>query len=237
MTLAMALGMTACGNAIPDMAAADMQAVSEYAAITLIQYDTGHRSRLVDLELVAQEEARRQAEAEAQRREEEAAQEGAGMRPAENTPVIGADGRPESEPISMEEALNLPEGVTVTYVDMAVCDSYPQGDETFFAMTAGDGNRFLVLKYELYNGSGQEQYIDILSQGAVFNVTANGSFTRRALTTMLMDDLTSYRGTVAAGGTVEGVLVVEAESSVADSVASLSLNLKNDSKTFTAQYF
>jgi len=237
--MAVTLGMSACGNAIPDMSAAQMQAVGDYAAITLMQYDADHRSRLVDLELVAQVEAQRreQAEAEAQRQEQEAAaQEESGMRPTENTPVIGTDGVPESEPISMEEALNLPEGVTITYREMTVCDSYPEGNESFFSMTATAGNRFLVLKFDLYNGSGQDQYIDILSQGAVFKVTANGNFTRRALTTMLMDDLPNYQGNVAAGGSVETVIVVEVESSVADNISSLSLDLKNDSKTYAAQF-
>ena len=241
LTLVMTMGMTACGNVIPDMSSADMQAIGEYAAVTLLQYDAGHKSRLVDLELVAQEEARRQEQAEAEalkrEQEEEAAQEETGMRPTESTPVIGVDGVPESAPISMEEALNLPGGVTVTYREMAVCDSYPDGDGSFFAMSATAGNRLLVLKFDLYNGSGQDQYIDILSQGAVFQVTVNGNFTRRALTTMLMDDFPNYRDSVAAGSSVEAVVVVEVENSVADNVSSLSLDLKNDDKTYTARYF
>jgi len=242
LTMTMALGMTACGNAIPDMSAAEMQTVGEYAAITLMKYDAEHRSRLVDLELVAEaeEQRREQAEAEALRQEQEAAaaqEESGGMRPVENTPVIGVDGVPESNPISMEEALNLPEGVTITYREMAVCDSYPDGDSNFFSMSATDGNRLLVLKFDLYNGSGQDQNIDILSQGAVFQVTANGNFTRRALTTMLMDDLPNYKDTVAAGSSVETVIVVEVENSVADNISSLSLNLRNDTKTYAVQFF
>lgn len=238
--MAMALGLTACGNTIPDMTEAQMRAVGEYAAITLMKYDVNHRSRLVDLELVAQVEAQRraQAEAEALRKElEAAAQEEAGMRPTEDTPVIGTNGVPESAPISMEEALNLPEGVSMAYREMAVCDSYPEEDGGFFSLTAGDGKRFIVLKFDLYNGSGQDQYIDLISQKPVFNVTANGNFTRRALPTMLIDDLTSYKDTVAAGASIETVLVVEVESGVAESLSSLSLSLKNDSKTYTVQFF
>lgn len=234
------LGMTACGNAIPDMTEAEMQVISEYAAVTLLKYDVDHNSRLVDLELVAQADAKRQAQAEAEalRREQEAAQEEAGgMRPTEDTPVIGADGMPEGNFITMEEALNLPEGVTITYREMLVCDSYPEEDADFFSMSASDGNRFIVLKFDLYNGSGQDQTIDILSQGAVFNIVANGNFTRRALTTMLGDDITSFKDTVAAGSSVELVAVMEAESSVADNVSSLGLTLRNDTKTHTAQFF
>lgn len=234
------LGMTACGNAIPDMTEAEMQAISEYAAVTLLKYDVDHKSRLVDLELVAQADAERQAQAEAEalRREQEAAQaEAGGMRPTEDTPVIGADGVLEGNPITMEEALNLPEGVTLTYREMLVCDSYPEEDVNFFSMSASDGNRFIVLKFDLYNGSGQDQAIDILSQGAAFNIVANGNFTRRALTTMLADDITIFKDTVAAGSSVELVAVMEAESSVADSVSSLGLTLRSDTKTYTAQFF
>ena len=242
LAMAVMLGMTACGNAIPDMSDAQMQAVGEYAAITLMKYDIDNRSRLVDLELVAEADAKRQAEAEAEalRREQEAAaaqEEAGGMRPTEDTPVIGVDGMPEKEPITMEEVLNLPEGVTITYREMLVCDSYPEEDGSFFSMSASDGNRFIVLKFDLYNGSGQDQAIDILSQGAAFNIVANGNFTRRALTTMLADDITSYKNTVAAGSSVELVAVMEAESSVADNVSSLGLTLRSDTKTHTAQFF
>lgn len=104
-------------------------------------------------------------------------------------------------------------------------------------MTATSGKRLLVLKFDLFNGSGQDQYIDLLSQDPVFKVTANGNYTRRALTTMLMNDLTSYMDTLAAGSNAEAVLVVEVESDTADSLSSLRLDLENDSKTYTIQFF
>ena len=40
----MALGMTACGNEIPDLTEAESQRVGEYAAVTLLKYDANHRS-------------------------------------------------------------------------------------------------------------------------------------------------------------------------------------------------
>ena len=48
----MALGMTACGNEIPDLTEEESQRVGEYAAVTLLKYDANHRSRLVDPEIV-----------------------------------------------------------------------------------------------------------------------------------------------------------------------------------------
>ena len=44
-------------------------------------------------------------------------------------------------------------------------------------------------------------------------------------------------GTLAAGENVKAVLVVEIDAGVADAVSSISLNLKNDSKSHTIQLY
>lgn len=235
LAMAVVLGMTGCGNAIPDMTEEQMQAVGEYAAITLMKYDANHRSRLVDLELLVQTEEAVQTEKPVQEPALDQ-QEGTGMRPTEDTPVIDS-GAAEAVPASMEELLNLPEGISISYREMEICDSYPNDSGSYFSLTATSGKRLLVLKFDLFNGSGQDQYIDLLSQDPVFKVTANGNYTRRALTTMLMNDLTSYMDTLAAGSNAEAVLVVEVESDTADSLSSLRLDLENDSKTYTIQFF
>ena len=48
----MALGMTACGNEIPDLTEAESQRVGEYAAVTLLNFDAIQRSGLVVPEMV-----------------------------------------------------------------------------------------------------------------------------------------------------------------------------------------
>ena len=44
----MMLGLTACGNAIPEMTEQENAMVSEYAANLLLQYSGSYHSRLVD---------------------------------------------------------------------------------------------------------------------------------------------------------------------------------------------
>ena len=238
LTIMTVLGMTACGNAIPNLTREQMRSMGEYAAVTMIKYDSNRRSRLVDLELVAQAEAERKEQAMRQAQEAAAAEqeEAAGMRPTEDTPVVDSAGVAEAESFTMEQVLNLPEGVSISYRDMEICDSYAEV-EGLFSLPATEGKKLLVLKFDLYNGSGQDQTIDILSQGIAFKVTANGSYTRRAMTTMLLSDLTNYKGTIAAGVGMETVIIMEAESNVAESVSSLRLDLNNDSKTCTIQLF
>ena len=46
------LALTGCAeNQIPDLTADQEKAVGEYVALTLMRYDAGHRSRLMDLSL------------------------------------------------------------------------------------------------------------------------------------------------------------------------------------------
>ena len=239
LVMAAVLGMTGCGNVIPDMSADEMQAIGEYAAITLMKYDVHHRSRLVDLELVAQAEAeaKAKAEAEALAQAEAAAkeQEESGMRPTDNTPVVGSEGIVTAPSVTMEEILNLPEGVSITYRETEICQSYPEGSENFFTLSSTEGTQLFVLYFELHNESGHDQYIDLLSQGMNLRVTVNESYTRRALTTMLLNDITSYMDTLAAGARVEVVAVVEVENSIANNVSSIKLELKDGTNTYTDQ--
>lgn len=239
LVMAAVLVMAGCGNVIPDMTADEMQAIGEYAAITLLKYDVNHRSRLVDLELVAQAEAKARAEAEAQAAAEAKEQEEAGTRPTDNTPIVGGVGTVTAPTITMEEIFNLPEGVSITYRETKICESYPEGGQDFFSVPATSGHQLFVLKFDLYNGSDQDQYIDLLSQfsqeGLSLKVTVNGTYSRRSLTTMLLNDVTSYMDTLAAGARVEVVAVVEVENSIANNVSSIKLELKNESNTYTDQ--
>ena len=228
LVMAVVLGMTGCGNVIPDMTADEMQAIGEYAAITLMKYDAGHRSRLVDLELVAQ------AEAKAKEEEQAKEQEQSEMRPTDNTPVIGGGSTATAPNVTMEEILGLPEGVTITYRETKICESYPENNEGF-GLTSTSGTQLFVLSFDLHNGSGQDQYIDLFSQNINLKVTVNGNYSRRALPTMLLNDITSYMDTIAAGTNVEVVAVVEVENSIAGNVSSIKLELKDESNTYIDQ--
>lgn len=219
-------GLTGCAeNQIPDLTDEQMQQVGEFVAITMMKYDAGHRSRLMDLPVIEETE--------------EAAPEPekpAGMAPVDDTPVVDSAGieAAEEEPeYSMEEVMGLPEGVSVLFTDTEICDNYP-GESDFFNMSAGEGKKLLVLHFSIANAGQQEQEVDLLSSGTVYRVTVNGEYSRRALTTMLLDDMTSYQGALPAGESTEAVLIIEIEGSLS-AVDSLTLDVKNGDMTRTIE--
>ena len=158
----MMLSMTACGNEIPDLTEEESQRVGEYAAVTLLKYDANNRSRLVDPEMVIaklEKEAAREATKAAQ--EEEKAEETGSTGTTEVTMPTAQ----EDITASMEEFFGLPEGVSITYEDYMVTDSYPEDGATdeYFALDASTGKKLLVLRFCLTNGTEQEEKMDLLN--------------------------------------------------------------------------
>lgn len=234
MAALLCLGTTGCGeNTIPNLTENELQMIGEYTAVTLMKYDANRRSRLVELpqEQESAENPQEIPETEETLQEPEVP---SGMGETEDTPVI--DRTDDAESGSMEEVLALPEGISVSYAGLEVCDVYPNAEEQgYFVLRATEGKKLLILRFSLFNGSGQEQTADIASQPAEFRVTVNESYTRNALPSLLLDDLAAFRDTLPAGETREAVLVIEVGEQSGEEIGTVSLKLKNDAKTYTIQ--
>ncbi len=229
--------LTGCGNMLPEMTTQQEQAMGEYAAMILLRYDANSRSRLVPLPPETWESDEEKTEP-VTAPEENTADEPQGMDPVADTPVVDAEGNVTQSggAGSLESLFGLPEGVQLTFTGTQVAASYPEGEqrEDFFALDAARDKSLLILHYTLSNQSGAEQAVDLLSRDATFKITVNGSYTRSALMTLLMDDMATFVGTLGAGDSRELVLVIEIDQSMAESVTSVSLEAKTDSQSFSA---
>lgn len=225
-------GLTGCGeNQIPEMTDEEMRLVGEYTAITLMKYDANSRSRLVDYShmLIASQPNTEQLEQDSQ---EPQAPEG--MDPVDDTPIVGGPaGGSGTQSYSMEDVLGFPEGVSIVYTGQTLHDTYPE--EGSFTITASEGRQLLALEFTIINASDQEQSIDILSLAPDFRITVNGDYTRKAMLTMSEEDLLVYQGTIPSMESASAVLVIELDDEKAENLSSISLSLKNESKTYTIQ--
>ena len=219
----MALGMTACGNEIPDLTEEESQRVGEYAAVTLLKYDANHRSRLVDPEIVIAK-LEKDAAKETGRQENAQTEE----KPAESTASEAqAPTAQEDITTSLEDFFGLAEGVTLTYRDYQIADSYPEDGST--------GKKLLILNFELTNGTDQEENVDFLSTASRYIITVNDGTRGNALTTMLPNDMSTYVETMAPGETQGLVLLLEVNEDMANGIQNISLRLKNTSNEYTIQ--
>lgn len=237
--LLMGVFLTGCGNAIPEMTQEEQALVVEYAANELLKYDTGYETRLTLEELSrepledavqeAAEEKVPEEEMEASKSAEDgskAASEDKGGSLPDEVEVIDNTAGEAVLDISMEEFLKL-EGAELTYTGCEVTDSYPsekKEDEFFFFMSATEGKKLLVLKFELTNISDGELALDMAKTDTRYKIIADGE-EKNALTTLLLNDLAYYQGTVEPGQSVELVLVGEV--SEGEKAESLQLKMKS----------
>lgn len=228
----MMLSMTACGNEIPDLTEEESQRVGEYAAVTLLKYDANNRSRLVDPEMVIAK-----LEKEAAREAAKAAQEEVKAEETGNTGTTEVTMPTAQEDItaSMEDFFGLPEGISITYEDYMVTDSYPEDEAEYFALDASAGKKLLVLRFCLTNGTEQEEKINLLNTNSRYIITVNDSIRANALTTMLPNDMSTYAETLEPGQSQELVLLLEVNEDVAGAVQAIALHLKNASNEYTIQ--
>ena len=227
----MAICLTGCAeNQIPDMTDEQIYEVSEYVAITLMKYDASNRSRLVELD--ADDFLEKEPVPTPQPEPE-------GMKPVEDTPVIDTTGGEDNVPEeTVESVLALSEGLKLTYTGYDLCDSYPQDNENnYFSLFAAEGKQLLVMKFDLTNLSAEDINLNLLSKDENFTVIVNEEYSRRALTTMLDNDLSTYIGDIKGNETKQVVLLIEVDKETAAAITSISLKVQNEDKKHTIRVY
>lgn len=115
------------------------------------------------------------------------------------------------------------EGIDFYVKQFNIDDAYV--DEGVFSTTASPGNKFLILDISATNNSQNAVNVDMLSKACEFSLTLNESSTAKAQTTILLNDLSTYQGTIAAGETEDLVLLFQFSSGALEYVDSISMDV------------
>ena len=201
--------LAGCGSTMPDLTQEETDIISEYAVGILLKYDKYHGSRLVDTseyENMVEEVPEEIPEAEPEPEKEPEV-------PENDTEVVDVSQDAETAvlPSTIEEYYGI-EGVTFRYLGYDLTSSYPPGadeENIFFAMDATDGSQLLVLRFMATNTTSSDLILNMMDYGVKFRVSVNGEAVQSALTTMLLNDLQTYKDVLPAGYGVELVSIVE----------------------------
>lgn len=243
--------LSGCQNKIPEMNDTQQGMVVEYAVGTLLKYDRNHEAKLQTEEIpetkedhLLEEQTEEGGYTEAENAnaasinaEDSLKTDSNGestLIPDEGVEIIDntGEGRGENTAASIEQFLNI-EGITFQYQGYDTSTYYPEdGEQLYFVMNATDGNDLLILKFEAYNSLQSETELDIVSEMVRFKINVNGE-EKNALTTMLLNDLAYYKGTIGAGETKELVLVCEIPEEQAANISSISLRIMKSDNSAT----
>ena len=221
------LPMAACGSSMPELTEEQNRLIVEYAAGLLLKYDENNHGRIVDIE---ESEPVNELEVQVEEPVAEETEEPEEAEVIENTQT--PDEVQMGEAIaerSIEEFYGI-EGVSIAYTGFEVKDTYPDvaEDNLFFAMNASAGSKLLVFNFMVTNVGGQDLNLDMSAYNTKFKISINGESPKYILTTMLMNDLASFTGTIPAGASENLVLVSEIPEEASGSVQSVALLMKNE---------
>ena len=127
----------------------------------------------------------------------------------------------EPAAVSLEQALGLGNVVTAAYSHYDVTDSYVEAD--YFSMNASAGKTYVVIHIDL-TATGGEASCDMLSKKLYYRLSINGEKAVGAQTSILLNDLSTYQGTVGAQPT-DCVLLFEVSADKAQNITSLDLKV------------
>ena len=222
------VSLSGCGNTISSLSEEQEALVVEYASTAVLKHDANYQGKLVDLSTLKNEEETPVEETmQAPAEEADIPKEPEQMQEPQQD-VFSAEQAEAEIQADAEQILGL-QDVSLTYSGYEVDEFYPKnGNEIYFVMNATPGNNLLVVKFTLRNLLNEEQDIQIQPGTVRVKIIMNGE-EENALTTMLLNDLATYQGTL--GPNEETELVVVGEYPVEDlqTIDSLSVKLKNES--------
>ena len=234
--------LCACGSEVPELSEEDNELVAEYAASLLLKYDANYNGLYATEEEVAaaDELALKEAERKRETEEKKAILEGYknGSQSSDSEESDDDSGNSTGTDQTVEPAITLAdnvdfvtflemEGFSVVYTGYTISDTYPVNpdENTFLTTHTTEGNKLVVINFDVTNTLNQQAELDLLTKKIGFNVIIDQSIEEPSLVSMQLDDLTTYSGKFKAGETRKLMLMIEVEQATAEQIGKLDLKL------------
>jgi hypothetical protein len=226
-----AMLVTGCSlDAMPDLTADESAIISEYAAGLLLKYSSNYDYKLVDnIEILAPEESE---DTETETTEETETEQETSTEESyagENGQSSESEGNAQEVSLDSDFASVLGiDGVNIKYASYEVASSYPK-DKDGFSVSASQGNTLLVLHFSIENTTEEDYTLNLIADNMSAKINVNDSLTGNGLNTMLPDDLLSYYDTIAAGQTVDSVILAQLSESAAQELSTINVKISSSS--------
>ena len=212
--------MTGCEK-MKELTAEEEEIITLYAAkvvakhnVRLSQGIVRHRGSLED------EEEAQETETPEEVTEEEPSEDGTSPETVATDEAAEAEGTtPAVEPVTLTDAMGF-DGVTFSYKGASVPESLRLASYYTLPDPAA-GDEYVIVTYEVRNTTESPQEISIARLRPAFTVTIDGESAAAGI--VLEDDLSTYEGTIEAGGAEDLILLFEVSEEAAADLSSLEL--------------
>ncbi len=224
------LMLSGCGmqEAPYELTEEEQQLIVSYSAHVVSKFNTYQKDGLIFVPEIEEEEPEIPSETVSESEQQEVLSE------------INVSGNSGGEASSEEPAAQTTfdsvyaeTGLTFTYLGNEVTASYMQ--DSTYAVNAGYGKKLLVVKLNVENLTEEAVTIDNLTSGDTFSanyVMDSGSkYNAKSVLTLLLNDFTTFEGTIEPQSAVEMVMVFEVPAET-EAVEGISLKVNRNGKNF-----
>lgn len=206
-----------CGAKVPEMSETEEAVVVEYATNLLVKYSSVADRTLLNKAELEVEIAKEVEEKERLFKTKE--MEKAYLQSMNDNKLKDATANIDKEETSA--AASVPQktvsefvaedSISINYASHSLGDSYPDNsvEDFFLAMDATAGHQLCVVKFWVENLSATDKELNMLNKQIRYSLRIDGGKVIQAQSTLLMDDLSSYVGTIPANGKEQMVLIFE----------------------------
>ena len=218
--LSAATVMTGCGTKIYDMTDEEQQLIVNYSAYALSKHNIYQPDGMTSAtEAETEEQDTSAAETETETADEKTSEKtdtghengnsGQSQQTAQET-------KPTMQTVSLAQAIGY-DGISVLYAGLTTEETYKEG--SYYSMEAGAGNTYAVLKFTLSNTTGTDMNVDLFTNTGKYRAAFLGGKEYEAEGSFLTYALNTFQGTIAAGQSVDVVLLFKVpQDTVCDSV-------------------
>ncbi len=223
--VAAAMIFAGCGDPMVSLTEDEENIVVNYSAGTLAKHN-GYQQEGMTALFPEEEEPSEEETEEPEEKEEPTEEEQREDDKESQEPEKQPEEKPSEEEVgqlTLTEAISLPD-VEFSYHDYSTADSYKEGD-------ASEGNVLLMLNVNMTNTGNKALECDLLAKQLKFTLSLNGEAGIPNQTTMLTNDMSTYKGTLDSGQTEAVILLFDVPQQTADNISSMQLSLLMNGKT------
>ena len=140
----------------------------------------------------------------------------------------------EMETIPIAEAIGHASGLTVSYKGYRVQNIYQEGD--YFAVTPEDGNKLVVMKFEIKNKGKKKVRLDTEKLGITFYACFDGKNRIKETASLGTRSLSSYGETIRGGKKKTAVLLFQIPKDQADKISGETLYAEIKDTIYSLKY-
>lgn len=138
--------------------------------------------------------------------------------------------KPSEEMISLAELIGHKDSLKITYEGSYVSKSYKEG--VAYVVEADAGKAFYVMKIKMTNTTGQDVTVNNAAKSPIMKLVSD-AVTVKSEVTFLSNDFSTYQGKIAAGESVETLLLFEVSEKVAEKITAPKLQITIEKSTKT----